>query len=463
MVSSKDSTVILGGGLSGLSAARVLTGAGRKAIVFEADSVVGGLSRTVLRGGFRFDLGGHRFFTTDREVGEFVRELMGRELIEVARKSQIYIGGRFIDYPLRPLNAVRGMGLGATARIVADYGLGRLKSIAGNGSGPSLEDWVVSKFGRTLFDIYFRDYSEKVWGLKCNRISRQWVAKRITGLSLGRAIKDAFFGDGRDKVPSLVDRFVYPELGIGRIADRLKEEIEKGSNSPNMPIMPSMVVTGAKIVELRHRDFRIECALAHKDGALFGAEGSEFVSTIPLTVLVGILKPPPPPEVLRAASRLGFRDLIVVAVMVDAERATGQSWIYIPEKKIPFGRIHEPKNWSEKMAPQGKTLLVAEYFCFRDDGIWKAHDGRIADATVENLEGLGLIRKSDVIDAAVVRVPRAYPLFEIGYDEHCETIYRYLENFKNLRAVGRGGAFRYLNMDHAIEAGMRAAKEIIGT
>jgi protoporphyrinogen oxidase len=444
-------TVILGGGLAGLSAGYVLTKAGRKTVIFEADSTVGGLSKTIVAGEFRFDLGGHRFFTKDKRIENFVKELMGEELISVSRKSKIYLKNKYFDYPLRPLNAISGMGILTTLRIISDYGKERLKNVIGNGRCVSLEDWVVRNFGRTMFDIYFKQYSEKVWGLDCSRISQKWVAQRIQGLSLGRAIKNAFFRLSGEKVPSLVDKFLYPQLGIGRISDRLKEEIVKVNR----------LFTSASVVQLNHKDFKIQNAVVSVNGNSHVIEGEDFVSTIPINALVRMLQPEAPPEVLDAASRLGYRDLLIVAVMINRERVTDQTWIYIPEQKIPFGRIHEPKNWSEKMAPVEKTLIVTEYFCFKGDDIWRASDKELSEITVSNLENLGFIRNDEVIGTIVIRVPKAYPLFEVGYEEYCNKVWEYLDKFENLYIAGRTGMFKYHNMDHAIETGIEVAESIM--
>jgi protoporphyrinogen oxidase len=448
---SEREVVILGGGLTGLSAGYVLSRSGVDVKVFERDAVVGGLSRTIVRGDFRFDLGGHRFFTKDKRIDNFVRELMKDELISVPRRSKILMRNKCFDYPIKPVNAMFGFGLFTTIKIVFDYGIERLKTYVRKPVNISLEDWVVNNFGRTMFDIYFKEYSEKVWGLECDRISVDWVAQRIRGLSLFKAIKNAFFKfNGRD-IPSLVDRFSYPQLGIGRISDRLSEEINKNS----------AVYTEAKIERINHSNFRVNSIVVRDNAGLITHRGSDFISSIPLTNLLRNFDPFPPKEVLEAVSKLKFRDLVVVAVIINKERVTDQTWIYIPEKKIPFGRIHEPTNWSEKMAPEGKTLLVIEYFSFVGDSIWNESDKNLTALTVDNLEKMGFIKKHDVIDALVVRVPKAYPLFEVGYKEFCEVIYDYLDNFENLRIAGRSGMFRYYNMDHAIESGIDVAEKII--
>jgi len=415
-------------------------------------SVVGGLSKTIIHDGCRFDLGGHRFFTKDREINDFVKELMGDELISVPRKSKIYMRDKYFDYPLKPLNAIFGLGIFTTLEILFDYTAEKIKNLIRKPRNISLEDWVVSNFGRKMFDIYFREYSEKVWGIGCNRISAEWVAKRISGLSLASAVKSALFKHtGRD-VPSLVDVFLYPRLGIGRISDRLRENIEAGGGS---------VLTDARIECINHSDFMVDSIAMNNCERAITVDGMELISSIPITKLLRMLHPAPPENILAAASQLKFRDLVVVTVMINRKRVTDQTWIYIPEQKIPFGRIHEPTNWSEKMAPEGKTILVAEFFSFKGDSIWNKSDEELTSITVENLENMGFIKKHEVTGSVVVRVPNAYPLFEVGYKELCDEIYNYLGKFKNLHITGRSGMFRYYNMDHAIESGIKTAEKII--
>ncbi len=449
---ANNEILILGGGLTGLSAGYVLTKAGLKVKVFESDSSVGGLSKTIIHNGFRFDLGGHRFFTKDRELNNFVKELMGKELISVPRKSKIYMQNKYFDYPLKPLNAIFGLGISTTIEILFDYAAERIKNLIREPQNISLEDWVVGNFGRKMFNIYFKEYSEKVWGIECSMISAEWVAQRIRGLSLASAVKNAFFKLNGKDVPSLVDFFLYPQLGIGRISDRLKEDIEAGNNS---------VLTDSRIERINHSDFKVESIVINNRKQFVEENGIEFISSIPITKLVKMLHPAPPENILTAASKLRFRDLVIVAVTINRKRATDQTWIYIPEQKIPFGRLHEPTNWSEKMAPEGKTIIVAEFFSFKGEGIWSKSDEELTAITVENLENMGFVKKHEIIGSAVVRVPNAYPLFEIGYKERCDEIYEYLGRFKNLHITGRSGMFRYYNMDHAIESGIKTAERII--
>jgi protoporphyrinogen oxidase len=444
-------TAILGGGLAGLSAGHVLTRAGLPVIVVEAGSGVGGLARTIEHQGFRFDLGGHRFLTRDEKVRLFVSGLLRDDLLEVPRTSKILLRGRYFDYPLRPSNALFGLGIPTTLRILADYGIERLAGAFRAKDIVSLEDWVVRRFGRAMFDLYFRDYSEKVWGVASSRISAGWVAQRIAGLSLWEAVKNAFSRRNSSGINTLADRFLYPRLGIGQISERLKDAIEAHNE----------VRTGTVVLRLRHEDRAVRSVMVRRGQEVFDIEADRYIASIPLTALVRALHPAPPDDVLRAAAALRFRDLVVVTVMLDRPQVTDLSWLYLPEKKIPLGRIHEPKNWSPAMAPEGRTHLVAEYFCFQGDKVWNAADGELTNRTVEHLVRLGFFAHSEVIGSCVVRVPRAYPLLDTEYRVHHERIMAYLRGFKNLRVIGRGGTFQYLNMDHAIASGIEAAEAIL--
>jgi len=302
-----------------------------------------------------------------------------------------------------------------------------------------------------MFNIYFKEYSEKVWGIECHRISEAWVSKRIEGLSLGVALKNALFKFSGRKVPTLIDKFIYPPMGIGQIPDRMGEEIEKENT----------VHVNTRVSEIRHHDFTISDLVAKNCDAAYSVPGDEFVSSIPLNNLVSMMNPRPPDDIMEAASKLRYRDLVIVTVMLNRERVTDLTWLYLPEKDMPLGRIHEPKNWSPGMAPEGKTHIVAEYFCFQNENIWNSSDEELTVLTASNLEKLGLIRKEDVTDSCIVRVPKAYPVFEVGYHEYYLKILKYLQNFRNLHITGRTGMFKYYNIDHAIESGREVAEKII--
>ena len=443
-------TVILGGGLAGLAAGWAFTQAGRRVQVLEGGGAVGGLARTIERDGFRFDLGGHRFLTSDARVERLVRELLGDELITVPRASRIYLRGKWIEYPLKPQSALFALGLRTSAAILLGYAAASVARRLRPAPLVSLEDWVVAQFGRPLFNLYFRDYSEKLWGIGCRDISAEWMAQRVQGLSLGAAIHRAFLKRG-PALPTLVDRFLYPRLGIGRIAERLRAEIERSSP----------IATDTRVVRIHHDGRRIEGVSVRQGERTHELSGAAFLSTIPLTQVVQALHPHAPAEVRATAARLRYRDLIIVAVMLSRERVTDQTWIYFPGKDIPFGRLHEPTNWSAAMAPPGRTLLVTERFCFRGDAAWNAAAADLIETTVTHLERLGLLRRAEVCDGAVVRVPAAYPLFEVGYQARTQVLCDYLARFENLQLAGRGGTFRYYNMDHAMASGLDAAEVLL--
>ena len=447
-----NTTVILGGGLAGLSTGYVLANAGKPVVVFERDSVVGGLSKTIGYGRFRFDLGGHRFITKKEKIRHFVLDLLGEDFLTVSRKSKIYMRRKFFDYPLKPFNALFGLGIPTTWKAITDYSREKIKSFINQSVDISLEDWVVSNFGRTVFDIYFKEYSEKVWGIECKSISKEWVSERIKGLSLGIAIKNAFFKFSGQEVDTLNDKFIYPLQGIGQISDKLRAKIEE----------KNPVFTNTRIAEIKHEDFFVERITAINCGQIYSVEGREFVSSIPLTNLLQMLTPPPPDGILEAASQLRYRDLVIVVIMLNRERVTDLTWIYLPERDNPLGRIHEPKNWSPRMAPEGKTHIVSEFFCFEGDTIWNSSDAELTTTTIKQLQNLGFLQEDEVIDSCVVRVPKAYPLLEVGYTEHYNKILEYLKNFKNLHISGRSGMFRYFNMDYAIESGIEVAESILG-
>jgi len=449
---TKDA-VILGAGLAGLSAGLVLSRAGADIAILEKDRQTGGLARTVEDQGFRFDLGGHRFFTGNERVEHLVRDVLDGEILDVVRSSKILLQGRYFDYPLNARNALLGFGPVTAARIILECAAERLKDRFSKTESVSLEDWVVRHFGRTLFSIFFKDYSEKVWGIGCDRIAKEWIEQRIQNLSLGRAVREALTRSGGKAARTLARRFLYPPLGIGKIAEGLKAEIEK--RGP--------IVTGARVMRLHHRGTRIEKATVRIGNEARDFRGRDFISSIPLTTLVRLLSPRAPSAVLDAAGRLRYRDLVVVALMIDRERVTDETWIYFPGKEIPFGRLHEPTNWSVRMAPPSKTLLVTERFCFRGDETWSTDDANLAESTAACLADLGLIDMDEVIGHAVIRIPNAYPLFEVGYREHQETVSAYLETFDNLHLTGRSGLFRYYNMDHAMESGLAVAGDVINS
>jgi protoporphyrinogen oxidase len=440
-ISQATDVLTLGAGLAGLTAAYCLTKSGCRVTTIERNHQVGGLARTISEGDFRFDIGGHRFLSNDA-TGDY---------LIVPRSSKIFLNNKYFQYPLKPFNSIFGFGVNTSIKILLDYTYQKFKNQLKSRELHSLEDWVVQQFGKTMFSLYFRDYSEKVWGIDCNNIAKEWIAQRIQGLSLGEAIKAALFNKKDAKYTTLTDNFIYPHLGIGAIAQQLYQVIAPQNS----------VLTNTSLLRLNHSGRKIDHAVVRIGNRNRIIEADEFISSIPINTIVDSLYPRAPQSILQVANHLRYRDLVIVTLMLNQERVTDQTWIYFPDKNIPFGRIHEPTNWSAKMAPPGKTSLVAEYFCFRDDAIWSQSDEGLAELTIDHLQKLNLIDKKSVIGSKVLRIPSAYPLFDVGFQERCDTLYDYLNQFENLSFTGRSGKFRYYNMDHTIRSGMDVAQEVI--
>jgi protoporphyrinogen oxidase len=445
----EETVAVLGAGITGLTAAYFLQQTGFSPLVLERDRQVGGLAKTVSHNGYKFDLGGHRFLTDNAELESFVKNLLNHRYLVVNRTSNIYLNQRYIKYPLQPWNAFRHVGYRQSLLFLYDYVMQKCKT--SGTKARSLEEWVTQRFGKSLYEVFFKGYSEKVWGLDCRRIDSDWIAQRIQNLNLAKAIKSAVSKRTSKHYATLTDKFLYPTDGIGSITDNLRYRIDA-----------SNVRLEADIQRIAHVNGRITSLCYSQQGRSFHIKPDHFISTIPLSVMVARMDPPPPAHVIEAANNLRSRDLVLVTLMVNRPQVSNDSWVYFPEKDVPFGRIHEPRNWSERMAPRGKTAVVTEHFCFRGDATWSSSDKELVQRTADSFCKLGFMRPEDLIDGVVLRIANAYPLFEIGYREHCETICRYLSQFKNLQLAGRTGAFRYYNMDHAMLSGIAAVEQLLG-
>lgn len=453
MAARPRTVVILGAGPAGLAAGFALSRAGWSVQVFEQAEVVGGLARTVARDGFRFDIGGHRWFTKQDELNRFLIDLLDDELVMVDRISRVYFDGKYVDYPLRVGNVVSKIGTVTSARAVGDFVVSQAAQRLTKKPVVTMEDAYVAKFGRTLYELFFKRYSEKVWGELCSDLSGDWVDQRSRSLSLATAVRDAVKrSDGN--VESLVERFMYPRLGFGRISERMAEQIERGGGAVHL---------NRRAVAVRH-DGRTISGVTVSDGSRETiVEGDAFISSIPMTELARILRPAADDAVLAATRVLTYRDLITVHLMLDRPQVTGDTWLYIHDPNVTFARLHEPPNWSRALAPEGKTSLVLEFFCDAGDGIWERSDEELCAVAVRELaEKLHFIEPREVLGAFAVRSRDAYPRYSLGYREAVDTIKGHLHGFGNLSIVGRGGIFRYNNTDHAIETGLLAARNILG-
>jgi len=423
--------------------------------VLERTPVVGGLARTVERAGFRFDLGGHRWFSKIDEVNDFFTEVVGDETIWVNRTSRIYYDGRYIDYPLGIRNALAAMGPVMATKAIAAYARARVEQRLSPKPILSMEDAYVDQYGRTLYNLFFERYSEKVWGRPCADMSGDWVSQRTKGMSLLTAVKDAII-PSKGSVQSLIDSFMYPRFGYGRLSERMADGIRASGSEVRLT---------AGVAKVRRQGNRIvEVVTTDEAGHETIVGGEQFVSSIPLTVLCQIMEPAAPAEVLAAAKALVFRNVITVNLMLDREHVTPDTWLYVHDRDILFGRIHEPKNWSVDMVPdRSKTSIVAEYFCSFGDAIWNMSDDALVEQTARHLaDDLGFISEREVLGGFAMRCPRAYPSYTIGYQEPLRALKQFVEGLENLQIIGRYGTFRYNNADHSVETGLLAAKNILG-
>jgi protoporphyrinogen oxidase len=447
-----DHIVVSGAGPAGLTAAYLLAKSGYAVTVLEADDIVGGISRTARYKEFRFDIGGHRFFTKITPVQEIWEELLGEEFIEVPRLSRIHYNGKFFNYPLKAANALAGLGLYEAAMIVMSYARARLRP---SPIEENFEQWVSNRFGSRLYRIFFKTYTEKLWGLPCTEIRAEWAAQRIQGLSLMRAIMSATSLQRRSvHIKSLIEQFRYPRLGPGQMWERAAERVEALGGRVLMRHRVKKYVMDkgeARAVEVETPD------------GLVRIDGDHFINTIPLRSLVRSIEPAAPQAVTAAAEKLAYRDFVLVALILDRENIFPDNWIYVHTPGVKVGRIQNFNNWSKAMVPrEGATCVGMEYFCFAGDGLWTTPDAELVDLAGKELAQLGLAPDAKVIDGTVVRMPKAYPIYDATYRASVDTIRDYLEGIPNLVTVGRNGMHKYNNQDHSMYTAMLAVENMGG-
>jgi protoporphyrinogen oxidase len=444
---TSQTTLVLGGGPAGLTAGYLLGQANRSARVFEADDQVGGIAKTVERDGYRFDLGGHRFFTKSIEVDTLWHEVLGDEFLRRPRMSRIYWNNRYLDYPLRGPDVIRKLGPVELARCMGSYARAAIRR---NKVDDSLEDWVSNRFGRRLFELFFKSYTEKVWGVPTTEIRAEWAAQRIKGLSFFSAAKAAFFGNKDDKVKSLISEFNYPRFGPGQMWEAMRAAIEEQGGE----------------VRLDARVDGMELDGGHIASIVVAGETYEnpeaVISSLPLREVVEMISPAAPREVIEAARGLRYRDFLTVAVVLDGADPFPDNWIYIHEPGVRVGRIQNFRSWSPWMVPDpDKACVGLEYFCFAGDDLWTMDDDALVALAAKELEQLRLASASRVDRGFAIRVPKAYPIYDADYAERVATIRDWLDGIENLQQVGRNGLHRYNNSDHSMLTAMRAVDNLL--
>jgi protoporphyrinogen oxidase len=441
-------TAVLGGGPAGLTAAYVLAQRNRAGAVFEADGTVGGIAKTVEFNGYRFDLGGHRFFTKLRPVERLWTDVMGDEFLTRPRLSRIYYDGKFFAYPLQAKDVVGRLGIVESVLCGFSY----LWSLRLRGRhAETFEEWVTVRFGRRLYDAFFRSYTEKVWGIPGSEIRSQWAAQRIKDFSLFRALLSVLRLNRR-QVTTLIEEFRYPRLGPGQMWERVAARVEERGIPVNLK---------QRCVSVLHDEQHVTGVVIRTNGHVTEYPVESVVSSIALSDLVKSLDPAPPDEILAAADKLRYRDFCLVALMTTQEEPFPDNWIYIHDPGTRAGRVQNFGAWSEDMVRPGTTCLGVEYFCFDGDEIWEMSDTDAVEMATAEMARIGLVDPDKVVDGVKVRVPKAYPMYDSNYEASIEVLREYVGQFDNLVTCGRNGLHRYNNQDHSMWTAVLATLNVL--
>jgi protoporphyrinogen oxidase len=443
--------VIIGGGPAGISAAHALVERKLPCLLLEKDRQMGGLCKTVEYKGFRCDIGGHRFFTKNKEIQALWENTLGPEFLVRQRLSRIYYRGKFFYYPLRVGNALAGLGPVESIKIVLSYLKAQAFPVRPE---VNLDDWVSNRFGKELFNIFFKTYTEKVWGIPCTTLSADWAAQRIRNLSLGRALVNALGMKSGGQVASLIDSFHYPRLGPGQMYEDMCRRVSREGGE----IRPEQ-----EVVEIRHAPGGVTEVVTRHGGSEQRSACSHCFSSMPISELVQRLSPRPPAAVLEAARSLRYRSIITVNLLFKTKTTLPDNWIYLHSPEVTAGRLQLYENWSPSMVPSAGTSSAGfEYFCFEGDALWNSADSALIDIARQDLSHLKFYNQADWLDGFVVRYAKAYPMYEDGYERHLGLIKEWLGQFANLYCIGRYGQFRYNNMDHSMLTGMLAVRAMLG-
>ncbi len=445
----RDDVLVIGAGPAGLTAAFELVRQGIRPLVLEKSDTVGGIARTEQHRGYRFDIGGHRFYTQIPEVQALWLEMLGDDFIKVPRLSRIVYCGRFYNYPIELANALYNLGPVESLRILLSFVRWKLFP---HHVEENFEQWVTNRFGRRLFLRFFKTYTEKVWGIPCDLIRAEWAAQRIKGLSLLATVRNALTGAADLK--TLIKEFNYPVLGPGMMWERFRDRVEQGGGR---------VELGTDILGLRREGSRITGVIARRDGASHEIPCGHVLSSMPLAELIVQLDPPASPEVRAAALGLSYRDFIIVGLILKRDGLFPDNWIYVHTPGVKVGRIQNFGNWSAGMVPEpGKACVGMEYFCTRGDELWEMPDTALVALARRELASLGLAGEDDVEEGVVIRQPKAYPVYDADYRGHLDVIRGYLETFENLQTIGRNGMHRYNNQDHSMLTAILAVRNLMG-
>jgi len=450
---------IIGGGPAGMTAAWELVRAGQPCVVIERQRSMGGLARTLEYelpgvGTFRSDIGPHRFLSHNPFLYHMIEDILGEHWLRLHRKTRFHVGDRRFQYPPRLGDSLSGLGFTRAIRATLDLAGERLRDLGGRAEPLSFEDFVVRRFGRTLAEFNMLNYTEKIWGIPCDRISPDWAAQRIEGLTVRAIVRQLLAGRDRAGTRSMTQTFNFPDQGSGLTYESMRRRIEATGLAT--------VIDGAEIDCVRHGAEGIEGVEYLRDGVRSELACRQVISTMLLTDLVTALRPGPDEATLATARSLRYRSQVYVFLMIDKPRITDDTWMYFPDHAVPFGRFHEPRNFSPKMSPDGATSLWLEHFVFTGDGTWQADPAELATRDIEWLVKLGYLEdRRQVLGFRSHRERDVYPIYDLDYRRRLEPVMRWLERLPGLYLAGRGARFRYTNQDHSMEMGILAAQSIL--
>ena len=442
--------VIIGAGPAGLTAGYELCKSNKRVLILEKKDQVGGLAETKVFGEYRYDIGPHRFFTKNKEVYDLFIKMLGDDAVKVNRKTRILFKNAYFDYPLSPVNALFGLGLLESIQIGFSYIFARIKGYLNLSKIENFEDWVIDKFGRKLFNNFFKNYTEKVWGIDCKLIGKDWAAQRIKGLSLSTAIKFALFPNSKKKPKTLIDVFYYPRLGAGMLWEKFEEYLINNGIS----VQKNSYVKSVKEYENK----QVLTYFENDNQKTISADHILFSN--PLLNFIKFYNPTVPSNVLTSANKLEYRNHISVHITVD-KKLFDDNWIYIHSPDLKMARIADFTNFSDAMSKDGEYPLTLEYFCFSDEKIWNQDNSEIIEFALDELKKI-FTQEFNVIHSDVTRNPKAYPVIKTGYEEDINVIKDWLATKDNITAIGRSGMFKYNNQDHAMATGLYAVRTLLG-
>lgn len=447
--------VILGAGPAGLAAGYELVKNGHQVTIVERENKVGGLARTEKYQTNSFDIGPHRFFTKNQEIQKFWEEILGQDLLRRPRLTRIYYRKKYFYYPLRLFNALKNLGFIESLEIFLSLITTRLSKIFKRQPDQNFEDWVVHRFGRRLFNHFFKSYTEKLWGISTSEIGVEWASQRLQSMSLLKVISSLIFKPKSGSVKSWVEEFYYPRLGAGQLHEQTARFIEQHGGQ-------ILLAADIRKVTANHHNQVIGVTCKNSAGNVFELSGDYFISTLPISALMRVWSPTLPTELITAVNSLKFRSTILVNLLIDKDKSFPDNWLYIHEPDVQILRISNPMSFSPDLSPANQNILALEYVCDEQESLWSKSTAELLTLGREELIKIGLARSEDILGGTVIKAPNTYPVYTKDYQQHTAQIFSFLGAFKNFQTIGRAGLFRYNNMDHSMLTGFYAARNIMG-